>query len=182
LNVYVELLLSQSGIACRYRETFYKSLPDLLAMTVYTTFCECFPDSFISQFNNNEFKQEICYTCYVWISGCRPKPKAFSHWNFEIIDPLKTIFTKEMANKKKQNSAFNIIEDLKKLGTHDNNTLKSSSNATITATSSFKSLRRSAITIESIQSIKKMQNANRFFKTFQQKPSHPIGYKFLKID
>lgn len=38
-NNYVRLLFTQMNE--RYRDTFFKSLPDLLAMLVYTIFCTC---------------------------------------------------------------------------------------------------------------------------------------------
>ena len=63
---YVKLMMH--GLDSRYRETFFKNFADLLAMTVYTIFCSCFPQSYMAHFNDN-FREFICQICYLWISG-----------------------------------------------------------------------------------------------------------------
>jgi hypothetical protein len=52
----------------RYRDTFFKGFADLLAMSVYTIFVTCFPESCMTQFNEN-FKEFLCEICHLWISG-----------------------------------------------------------------------------------------------------------------
>lgn len=79
----------------RYKETFFKKLADYLAMSVYTIFNTCFPDSYLTQFNN-EFKEFVCETCHLWIIGCKPIPRSFSKWNFTELDPESAFRAKEM--------------------------------------------------------------------------------------
>ena len=67
---YVQLLfteVTEKDIRYGYRNSFFKSFADLLAMSVYTIFVTCFPESYLTQFTES-FKDFICYlidlTCY----------------------------------------------------------------------------------------------------------------------
>lgn len=64
----------------RYREKFFKTLADLLALSVYTIFCTCFPQSHMTHFND-EFKEFLCNTTHSWIGG-KKKIKKKKKYNF----------------------------------------------------------------------------------------------------
>jgi len=76
---YVKLLfteVSEKDIRYGYRNTFFKSFADLLAMSVYTIFVTCFPESYLTQFTES-FKDFICFVCHLWISGTVFKSELF---------------------------------------------------------------------------------------------------------
>jgi hypothetical protein len=52
----------------KYGEPFLNSFPELLAMSVYTIFCECFPQSYMTHFDD-DFREFICQVAYVWVTG-----------------------------------------------------------------------------------------------------------------
>ncbi|CAF0710229.1 unnamed protein product [Brachionus calyciflorus] len=102
---YVKLLFTT--MESKFRETFFKSFADLLAMCVYTIFCTCFPQSYMTHFND-EFREFICNTTHSWISGCKPIPRSYAHWNFKMIDPSAAVFAQEVLNNKQNN----ILDDV----------------------------------------------------------------------
>jgi hypothetical protein len=112
---YVQLLfteVTEKDIRYGYRNSFFKGFADLLAMSVYTIFVTCFPESYLTQFTES-FKDFICFVSHLWISGCKPSPRSFTHWNFSKIDPPSANFAKEVLN----NTKSNIVDEIKKIGT-----------------------------------------------------------------
>ena len=65
-DLYVGLIFRVDNL--RYRDTFFKGLPNLLAMFVYTIFCSAFPESYMTQFSD-DFREFICEVAHSWISG-----------------------------------------------------------------------------------------------------------------
>lgn len=100
---YVTIIMMQLDLV--YRETFFKNYANLLAMTVYACFTTCFPESYV-QFNH-DFKEFLCETCYLFISGCKPLQRSWIKWNFKKLDPPQAIFAEENLtsrnHKKKKN-------------------------------------------------------------------------------
>lgn len=64
-KAYVQLLMMDHDIL--YKDTFFKTFANLLAMTVYTAFTMSFPESY-THFGH-EFKEFICQICHLWING-----------------------------------------------------------------------------------------------------------------
>eukprot|EP00795_Rhopilema_esculentum_P009349 gene9349-17052_t len=62
-----------------------KRYPDILAQSVYATFCQAFPTSY-RQFDD-KFKDDLIFLVQQWITGTRPAPRAFEKWNFEGLEP-----------------------------------------------------------------------------------------------
>ena len=77
-ETYVEIIFLE--LDPRYKETFFKSMADLLAMSVYTIFTTCFPESFLTQFTD-EFREFLCHVCHMWITGNQEIIKSNKdHW------------------------------------------------------------------------------------------------------
>ncbi|KAM6202478.1 protein FAM227B [Rhynchocyon petersi] len=61
----------------------FKVYPDCLAQAIYATFQEAFPES--SDLFNDEFKEDLGNTIFLWLSGLKP-PKGFSaHWKLKRL-------------------------------------------------------------------------------------------------
>jgi hypothetical protein len=105
---YVAIIMIQLDLI--YRETFFKNYANLLAMTVYACFTTCFPESYV-QFNE-EFKEFLCETCHLFISGCKPLQRSWIKWNFKKLDPPQAIFAEENLtsrnNKKRKNQMISF--------------------------------------------------------------------------
>jgi len=167
----------------RYRETFLKSFPNLLAMSVYTIFVTCFPESYMGQFND-EFREFISQISYLWLSGCKPTPRAYTSWNLAKLDPPAAVFAKEVLNNKQNN----IIEDIKNIGTAYQNNFSSNKSRVSdfssmidskkSSNASTQRRRRFAIIAEDIseenESYKEIRKTN-FFRNSLKKESHPAG-------
>jgi len=80
---YTGLLIQRIG--SRYENALFKRYPDLLAQSVYATFCQAFPTSY-RQFND-AFKDELIFLTSQWITGTRPAPRTFNKWNFSKLEP-----------------------------------------------------------------------------------------------
>lgn len=78
---YVQLIFTEMDL--RYRDHFLQSFPNLLAMSVYTIFGSCFPESHMTHFNN-DFKEFICKIVYIWFTGCKPSVNSYANWNFKV--------------------------------------------------------------------------------------------------
>ncbi|XP_054997134.1 protein FAM227A [Sorex araneus] len=67
-----------------YERAILKRLPTLLSQGLYTSFCCCFSQSWLS---THEFKSAICDTMGLWFSGIYPSPQSYSNWNYAKLDP-----------------------------------------------------------------------------------------------
>ncbi|XP_065066198.1 protein FAM227A-like isoform X2 [Rhopilema esculentum] len=80
---YTKLLIRWIG--SKYQGTIFNRYPDILAQSVYATFCQAFPTSY-RQFDD-KFKDDLIFLVQQWITGTRPAPRAFEKWNFEGLEP-----------------------------------------------------------------------------------------------
>ncbi|RNA40959.1 hypothetical protein BpHYR1_044482 [Brachionus plicatilis] len=175
---YVKILFDL--IESRYREKFFKSFADLLALSVYTIFCTCFPQSHMTHFND-EFKEFLCTTAHSWISGCMPSPKSFSHWNFKIIDPSAAVFAQEVLNNKQNNILeFNLETPSHHSVVNSKNQSRiSQSNSSLdkkSSTSSMMKRKNAAETSFSSEAFSnKSSKMNKIIHSRSKKDSHPAG-------
>jgi len=72
----------------RYRDVFLMTYPDVLAQSLYSSFCHAFPQSW-KQFDDDDFKNMLSRVTAMWISGVRPFPRAYLKWNQEDLEPNK---------------------------------------------------------------------------------------------
>ncbi|XP_055993447.1 protein FAM227A [Sorex fumeus] len=79
---YASLLFFGPGTF--YERAILKRLPMLLSKALYTSFCCCFSQSWLS---THEFKSSICDTMGLWFSGIYPSPQSYSNWNYAKLDP-----------------------------------------------------------------------------------------------
>nr|XP_038960491.1 protein FAM227B isoform X1 [Rattus norvegicus] len=77
---YVTLFMR---IPLRRKDIFFQMYPDWLAQAVYTTFQESFPES-CSLFNDN-FKEDLGNTIFLWLSGLKPAPGFWTHWKLQDL-------------------------------------------------------------------------------------------------
>ncbi|CAH1273085.1 FAM227A [Branchiostoma lanceolatum] len=80
---YVKLLMYADHP--RYREVFLETYPDLLAQSVYSAFCACFPTSW-QQFGDG-FKAELTDLTWEWVAGIKPVPRSYLRWNLHHLEP-----------------------------------------------------------------------------------------------
>ncbi|XP_051000867.1 protein FAM227B [Acomys russatus] len=59
-------------------DSFFQMYPDCLAQAIYATFQESFPES--SNVFNNEFKEDLGNTIFLWLSGLKPPSGFWTHW------------------------------------------------------------------------------------------------------
>jgi hypothetical protein len=88
----------------RYRNSFLTSLADLLSQCVYTVFCTCFPQSYMTHFND-DFRDFICKTVHTWINGTKPIQKSFKTWNLDEIDPPEAVFARKVLKHENSSAA-----------------------------------------------------------------------------
>nr|XP_034350915.1 protein FAM227B [Arvicanthis niloticus] len=72
---YVTLFIK---IPLRRKDAFFQMYPDCLTQAIYTTFQESFPES-SSVFNDN-FKEDLGNTIFLWLSGLKPETGFWTHW------------------------------------------------------------------------------------------------------
>ncbi|XP_078610508.1 protein FAM227A-like isoform X2 [Branchiostoma floridae x Branchiostoma japonicum] len=100
---YVKLLMYADHP--RYREVFLETYPDLLAQSVYSAFCACFPTSW-QQFGD-DFKAELTDLTWEWVAGIKPVPRSYLHWNLYSLEPPN--MRKQVVKKgKKKKSALEL--------------------------------------------------------------------------
>ncbi|XP_048188765.1 protein FAM227B [Perognathus longimembris pacificus] len=79
-EIYVVLFLS---IPLSRKDAFLQVYPDCLAQAICAAFYESFPES--TDLFNDEFKEDLGNTIYLWLTGVKP-PKAFwTHWNVKDL-------------------------------------------------------------------------------------------------
>ncbi|XP_019641973.1 PREDICTED: protein FAM227A-like isoform X4 [Branchiostoma belcheri] len=95
---YVKLLMYADHP--RYREVFLETYPDLLAQSVYSAFCACFPTSW-QQFGD-DFKAELTDLTWEWVAGIKPVPRSYLRWNLYDLEPpnMRKQVVKKGKNKK----------------------------------------------------------------------------------
>lgn len=160
----------------RYRDSFLKSFPNLLAMTVYTIFGACFPESHMTHFGD-DFKEFVCHVAWLWVTGCKPSARSFASWNLKMIDPATAVFAQEVLDNKNQH---NVVNEIEKLGTSFNFQQSYSNFNSKTSVSSNLSRRRGALLPKDIEDIISNKSASsilgrRIFRSAQKPESHPIG-------
>lgn len=172
---YVRLIFTE--MEARYRDTFLKQFPNLLAMSVYTIFGSCFPQSHMTHFGD-DFKEFVCHVAWLWVSGCKPSARSYASWNFPTLDPPTAVFAQEVLDKRNQH---NVVNEIEKLGTAYFQ--QSSSNfSQKNSLSSNLSRRRGALLPSDIEEIVSKRSSstvlgNRIFRSAQIVESHTIGWE-----
>ena len=69
-------------------DSLTQTYPDVLAQSLYSSFCHAFPQSW-KQFDDDDFKNMLSRVTAMWISGVRPFPRAYLKWNQEDLEPNK---------------------------------------------------------------------------------------------
>ncbi|KAL1787032.1 hypothetical protein HispidOSU_029710 [Sigmodon hispidus] len=77
---YVTLFLR---IPHRKKDTFLQVYPDFLAQAIYAAFQESFPES--SDRFNNEFKEDLGNTIFLWLSGLKPQKGFWARWRLKEL-------------------------------------------------------------------------------------------------
>ncbi|XP_035302936.1 protein FAM227B isoform X2 [Cricetulus griseus] len=62
----------------------FKVYPDYLSQAIYAAFQESFPES--SSLFNNEFKEDLGNTIFLWLSGLKPKPGFYTQWKLKELN------------------------------------------------------------------------------------------------
>jgi len=70
----------------RFRDVFFTAYPDVVAQSLYSAFCHCFPQSW-KQFDDDEFKMLLSKMTNLWIAGIRPQPCSYLKWNKFLLEP-----------------------------------------------------------------------------------------------
>ncbi|XP_030787514.1 protein FAM227B isoform X2 [Rhinopithecus roxellana] len=61
----------------------FRIYPDCLAQAIYATFHEAFPES--SYLFNDEFKEDLGNTIFLWCSGLKPQKGFWTHWKLKEL-------------------------------------------------------------------------------------------------
>ncbi|XP_069844508.1 protein FAM227B-like [Dipodomys merriami] len=77
---YVTLFLS---IPLSRKDAFLQVYPDCLAQAICTAFYEAFPES--RNLFNDEFKEDLGNTIYLWLTGLKPPKDIWTHWNLKDL-------------------------------------------------------------------------------------------------
>nr|XP_042132082.1 protein FAM227B isoform X1 [Peromyscus maniculatus bairdii] len=77
---YVTLFLR---IPHRKMDAFFQVYPDCLAQAIYAAFQESFPES--SDLFNNEFKEDLGNTIFLWLSGLKPPQGFWNRWRLKEL-------------------------------------------------------------------------------------------------
>ncbi|XP_035292552.1 protein FAM227B isoform X1 [Cricetulus griseus] len=78
---YVMLFLR---IPHKKKDAFFQVYPDYLSQAIYAAFQESFPES--SSLFNNEFKEDLGNTIFLWLSGLKPKPGFYTQWKLKELN------------------------------------------------------------------------------------------------
>ncbi|XP_058521863.1 protein FAM227B [Ochotona princeps] len=133
---YATLFVS---IPLNRKDTFFQIYPDCLAQAIYVTFQEAFPES--SELFNDEFKEDLGNTIFLWLSGLKPPRGFWTHWKLKELSTITTHgSTKTPAKSIKQknrNGEEHVSDDM--------DTTKMLKNARVSLSSTFKEVSRPAI-------------------------------------
>ncbi|CAH6787942.1 Fam227b [Phodopus roborovskii] len=77
---YVTLFMR---IPHKKKDAFFQVYPDFLAQAIYAAFQESFPES--SNLFNNEFKEDLGNTIFLWLSGLKPQAGFWTHWRLKEL-------------------------------------------------------------------------------------------------
>lgn len=104
---YATLFVS---IPLNRKDTFFQIYPDCLAQAIYVTFREAFPES--SQLFNEEFKEDLGNTVFLWLSGLKPPRGFWTHWKLEKLSTItihgSTHTTAKSIKQKNRNSEEHV--------------------------------------------------------------------------
>ncbi|XP_037691023.1 protein FAM227B [Choloepus didactylus] len=78
---YVALFMS---IPLSRKDAFFQVYPDCLAQAIYATFQEAFPES--SNLFNDEFKEDLGNSIFLWLSGLKPQKGFWTHWKLKGLN------------------------------------------------------------------------------------------------
>ncbi|CAO2578994.1 Protein FAM227B [Lemmus lemmus] len=140
---YVTLFIR---IPHRRKDAFFKVYPDCLAQAIYAAFQESFPES--SDLFNNEFKEELGNTIFLWLSGLKPQSGFWTRWRLNELctttihgnkrAPLKSVKKRIISSQEHIASTidFNMANILKNPKAHTTSVLKEESTASKVAAKS----------------------------------------------
>ncbi|XP_060228142.1 protein FAM227B [Meriones unguiculatus] len=124
---YVTLFLR---IPIKRKDAFFQMYPDYLAQAIYAAFQESFPES--SSLFNDEFKEDLGNTIYLWLSGLKPRSGFWNQWRLKDLctttihgsrrPPSKLVKSRTSANQEHIVSTIdfnmeNILKNPKSYGT-----------------------------------------------------------------
>ncbi|XP_016065611.1 PREDICTED: protein FAM227B [Miniopterus natalensis] len=91
---YVALFMS---IHLNRKDAFFQVYPDCLAQAIYVTFQEAFPES--SDLFNDEFKEDLGNTIFLWLSGLKPQKGFWTKWKLKELSTTTIHGTKKAPSK-----------------------------------------------------------------------------------
>ncbi|XP_008830051.1 protein FAM227B [Nannospalax galili] len=77
---YVTLFMS---VPLHRKDAFFQVYPDCLAQAIYAAFQESFPES--SSLFNDDFKEDLGNTIFLWLSGLKPQKGFWTHWRLKEL-------------------------------------------------------------------------------------------------
>ena len=90
---------------------FFKQLPTILSLVVYSTFCHCWKDSW-NNFVDPEFRQYIMDTLSIWIEGIRRVPGQGEHDAFwRRVEPFLLRQDKSRSDKHQQTTSVKTVAE-----------------------------------------------------------------------
>lgn len=90
----------------QFKDVFFTDYPNLISQAIYAGYCHSFPDSY-RQFGE-QFKEDTITLVYDWITGIKPAPRMWMHWNMDKLEPPDIKVREEMTNTQKKKSSSNI--------------------------------------------------------------------------
>ncbi|XP_064342428.1 protein FAM227B [Camelus dromedarius] len=75
----------------------FKLYPDCLAQAIYATFQKAFPES--SNLFNDEFKEDLGNTIFLWLSGLKPQKGFWTHWKLKELSTTTIHGSKKIPSK-----------------------------------------------------------------------------------
>ncbi|XP_040602149.1 protein FAM227B [Mesocricetus auratus] len=145
---YVSLFLR---IPHKKKDAFFQVYPDCLAQAIYAAFQESFPES--SYLFNNEFKEDLGNTIFLWLSGLKPQTGFWTQWKLKELctttihgcrrAPLKSVKKRLISSQERIAATidFNMENILKNPKAHTTSVLKEESSVSkVTTKSHYRSL------------------------------------------
>ncbi|XP_072818579.1 protein FAM227B isoform X4 [Vicugna pacos] len=91
---YVSLFMS---VPLSRKDAFFQLYPDCLAQAIYATFQKAFPES--SNLFNDEFKEDLGNTIFLWLSGLKPQKGFWTHWKLKELSTTTIHGSKKIPSK-----------------------------------------------------------------------------------
>uniref|UniRef100_A0A6I8SJW8 Family with sequence similarity 227 member B n=1 Tax=Xenopus tropicalis TaxID=8364 RepID=A0A6I8SJW8_XENTR len=66
------------------KDFFFKIYPDCLSQAIFAVFYEAFPESRV--LFNDKFKSEVMDLIFQWVSGVKPAPCSWAHWDLSLLE------------------------------------------------------------------------------------------------